>query len=194
MEPNAAVPSVRQPVLTTRQIATAATLGGLCFAWRALGLVIPMPVPGYVIDIREPIYFFSACTHGPVVSIIIALLGGLPTPFPPSIWIGNLVSAPLVAYAWKNLGVWKMPWRLKVPVIYGLYAGWMMVFLTVLMWCSANIMHYWPFWPTYVFAITGGPFVIWWLAGATMVVVLLRAASPSGTAHKPDWIWPFSRR
>lgn len=41
----------RKPVLSTRQIAAAATLGGLCFAWRALGLVIPMPaedhsVPG----------------------------------------------------------------------------------------------------------------------------------------------------
>lgn len=194
MEPRGVATAQKQPMLTTRQIAMAATLGGLCFAWRALGLVIPMPVPGYVIDIREPIYIFSAFTYGPVVSVIISILGGLPTPFPPSVWLGNLIGAPLVAYVWSNLGLWKASWRVKIPLVYVVYAGWMLIFLTVLMWCSANIMHYWPFWPTYVFALTGGPFLIWWLAGATMVVVLLRAASPGGVARKPDWQWPFARR
>jgi hypothetical protein len=192
MEPKEQVIIAKKPLLTTRQIAMAATLGGLCFAWRALGLVIPMPVPGYVIDIREPIYLFSAFMYGPVVSVIVSILGGLPTPFPPSVWIGNLIGAPLAAYAWKNLRLWKAPWKVKVPLVYVVYALWMIIFLFSLMWCSANIMHYWPFWPTFVFALTGGPFLIWWLAGATMVLVLLRASSPDGITREPDWTWPFS--
>lgn len=184
----------KRALLTTRQIAVAATLGGLCFAWRALGLVIPMPVPGFVLDIREAVYVFSAFMYGPIVSFIIGIMGGLPTPFPPMVWIGNLLGATLMAFVWKNLGLWKAPWKVKIPLIYAAYTVYFVIFLTVLMYMAANIMGYWPFWPTYVFAWTSGTSFIWIGVQSTLVVVLVRAVSPGGKTPKPDWIWPGERQ
>ena len=182
------------PLLTTRQIAIAATLGGLCFAWRALGLVIPMPVPGFVIDIREAIYVFTAFVYGPIVSIIISIMGGLPTPFPPMVWIGNAIAAPIMAYMWKNMGLWKVSsWKVKIPLIYGAYFVFFCIFITVLMYCAANIMGYWPFWPTYVFAWTSGAVLIWIAVQGALLAILIRAISPGGKTPKPDWIWPGGR-
>jgi len=180
----------KRALLTTRQIAIAATLGGLCFAWRALGLVIPMPVPGFVLDIREAIYVFSAFVYGPIVSIIIGIMGGLPTPFPPMVWLGNLLGATLMAFTWKNLRLWKAPWKFKIPLIYAAYTVYFVIFFTVLMYMAANVMGYWPFWPTYVFAWSSGTVFIWIGVQSTLVVVLVRAVSAGGKTPKPDWIWP----
>ncbi|MFX1300854.1 MAG: hypothetical protein ACFFDE_07915, partial [Promethearchaeota archaeon] len=49
----------RRPLLTSRQVAMIAAFGGLGFAWRALGLVIPL-YPPYVLDIRESINVIAA--------------------------------------------------------------------------------------------------------------------------------------
>lgn len=183
----------KRPLLTTRQIAIAATLGGLCFAWRALGLVIPMPVPGFVIDIREAIYVFTAFAYGPIVSFIISIMGGLPTPFPPMVWLGNGIAAPIMAFIWKNLKLWKASWKVKIPAIYAVYSIFFTIFLTVLMYMAANVMGYWPFWPTYVFAWTSGACLIWIGVQATLVVVLVRAISPGGKTPEPNWRWPGGR-
>jgi len=82
-----------------------------------------------------------------------------------------------------------LPWKYKVPILYALYAVWMFIFLTILMLYSSYIAHYWPFLPMWTFALTGGPFLIWWAVQATMLIVMLRAASPKGVTREPDWRW-----
>lgn len=58
-----------------------AAFGGLGFAWRALGLIIPL-YPPYVLDIRESILVIAAFAGGPWVSIGAGILMGLPSSVP----------------------------------------------------------------------------------------------------------------
>ncbi len=71
----------RRPLLTSRQVAMIAAFGGLGFAWRALGLVIPL-YPPYVLDIRESINVIAAFAGGPWVAVGVGILIGLPSSVP----------------------------------------------------------------------------------------------------------------
>jgi hypothetical protein len=71
----------RRPLLTSRQVAMIAAFGGLGFAWRALGLIIPL-YPPYVLDIRESINVIAAFAGGPWVAIGVGILIGLPSSVP----------------------------------------------------------------------------------------------------------------
>lgn len=71
----------RRPLLSSRQIGMIAAFGGLGFAWRALGLVIPL-VPPYLLDIRETINVIAAFAGGPFVAIGVGILIGLPSSVP----------------------------------------------------------------------------------------------------------------
>jgi len=73
--------SYRRPLLTSRQVAMIAAFGGLGFAWRALGLVIPL-YPPYVLDIRESINVIAAFAGGPWVAVGVGILIGLPSSVP----------------------------------------------------------------------------------------------------------------
>lgn len=71
----------KRPLLTARQVGMIATFGGLGFAWRALGLVIPL-FPPYLLDIRETINVIAAFAGGPWVSVGVGILIGLPSSVP----------------------------------------------------------------------------------------------------------------
>lgn len=71
----------RRPLLTSRQVGMIAAFGGLGFAWRALGLVIPL-FPPYVLDIRETINVIAAFAGGPYVALGVGILIGLPSSVP----------------------------------------------------------------------------------------------------------------
>lgn len=66
----------RRVWLTTRQIGIVATLGGLGFAYCALGLYIPI-VPPFIVDIREPLAAVIGMAAGPWGALIGGFLMGV---------------------------------------------------------------------------------------------------------------------
>jgi hypothetical protein len=66
----------RRVWLSTRQIGIVAALGGLGFAYCALGLYIPI-VPPFIVDIREPLGVIIGMAAGPWGALIGGLLMGI---------------------------------------------------------------------------------------------------------------------
>ncbi len=99
----------RRPLLSSRQVGMIAAFGGLGFAWRALGLVIPL-VPPYLLDIRETILVISAFAGGPYVAIGVGILIGLPSSVP----YADVVYYPMIGillsiftkYVWRTREEW----------------------------------------------------------------------------------------
>ena len=99
----------RRPLLSSRQIGMIAAFGGLGFAWRALGLVIPL-VPPFLLDIRETINAIAAFAGGPFVAIGVGILIGLPSavPFCDVIWypVFGLLLCPFAKYIYSIRDEW----------------------------------------------------------------------------------------
>jgi len=99
--------SARKPLLTARQVGMVAALGGLGFAWRALGLVLPLP-GAYVFDIRQPLMPIIGFAGGPFVAIAAGILYGLPSGLPMvDLWyypLLGLIVAACAKWVWRHRG------------------------------------------------------------------------------------------
>lgn len=97
-------PPKRRPLLSARQVGMVAAFGGMGFAWRALGLIIPL-YPPFVLDIRETVLVLAAFAGGPYVAIVSGFLMGLPSAIP----VGDTWYYPLLGLS--VCAVAKRTWR-----------------------------------------------------------------------------------
>lgn len=70
--------SERRPLLTSQQIGLAAAFGGAGFAFRALGLAIPL-VPPLVMDPGALMPILAGMAGGPIVGAIVGVARGIPS-------------------------------------------------------------------------------------------------------------------
>jgi hypothetical protein len=68
----------RREIINARQIGLVVALGGIGFAWVALGFLIPL-YPPMIIDLREPTCVLAAMIGGPYVGLIVGIIHGLGT-------------------------------------------------------------------------------------------------------------------
>jgi hypothetical protein len=71
----------RKPLITSRQMGLAAAFGAAAFAFRALGIAIPM-VPPLVIGPGALMPCLAGMAGGPIVGIIVGIARGIPSGLP----------------------------------------------------------------------------------------------------------------
>ena len=173
----------KAPLLTSRQLASAAVFGGLGFATRALGLTVPL-VPPLVIDLRSVFWILGVAGSGPIGAIIVGLLIGLPSAFP-------LASIPdAVAYGLIFCLLYKQIYALKGVVKYVMVAIWATVSIyvgdIVLVWVFVAIYHIYPDMTTglAIDYVTSAP--AWSILGALAIILLMKYAPDYA---EPTWSW-----
>ncbi len=176
-------PKVKRPLMTSRQIGMAASVGGLCFAWRALGLLIPTPVPGMWLDVRAALYPYVSAVGGPIVSLIVHILGQAPTPVffvsVPGLWAANGL---IFAFMYKNLGIYKINRKYRWIFVFIAFA---ISYLVYTSWLSVSMN-----------LVTGTPLYQHWILNMTLyypvavlyngiILNVLLTVTPS----EPRWRW-----
>lgn len=180
-------PQPRKRLMTSRQIGLAASLGGLAFAWRALGLAIPI-VPPFVVDLCHTIEVLGAFSGGPIVSIVISILIGIPT------WdtwidmigyaIGGLTLCLLAPTIWKfrdnKVIAHTLIWYYSIMSAYFIApAYWLTMFHDLLQMIPFKEVMFW------VWSPVGDAWIYTLLRGIPLSLVLELAP---GFAE-PKWSW-----
>lgn len=173
----------RRSLLTARQVGMIAAFGGLGFAWRALGLVIPL-YPPFVLDIRETVNILAAFAGGPYVAIGTGLLIGLPSAIP----LNDILYYPITGILFCLFA--KKIWQLK-----GL-ARWLLAAVSLVaieylvgLPLSAAVINMFgiaPFRPFLLATWLGGTGYIYC---AQMVIPLILAIELAPGFMKPRWSW-----
>jgi hypothetical protein len=121
---------------SSREVGYAAAFGGLAFAFRALGIIIPIGGP-LTADPRDLMQLIGPAFGGPIAGIAIGLLGALPSGLPMLDIPISPVICFLVGLSFRAL---KRPWYyLALPFILALWT-----FLTGL---DLDVLGIMPFWP-----------------------------------------------
>ena len=176
----------RRPLLSARQVGMIAALGGLGFAWRALGLVLPLPGT-YVLDIRQALGPVVAFAGGPYVAITVGILYGLPSGLPMvDLWYYSLMGLIVAVSA-------KWVWRHKGPVGYVVLAL-VIAFATSLVNLLTNIvlsteygLGFVAFWPVnFTTFVLPGANTIYIVAQLMTIFVLIKLFPDY---MNPRWLW-----
>jgi hypothetical protein len=103
------IESGRAPLLTARQIGTAAAFGGAALAVVLAGLTIPIPGTPVVTDPREIFTTTGASLAGPLGGIVIGILAGIAEPgIPLASLLAHIVGGIYNGLVYKNLS-----WRFR---------------------------------------------------------------------------------
>lgn len=177
----------KAPLLTSRQLATAAVFGGLGFATRAMGLTVPL-VPPLVVDLRAVFWILGVAGSGPVGAIIVGLLIGLPSAFP----IASIPDA--IVYGLVFCILYKQIHALKGAVKYVMLAIWAAVSVyvgdLVLVWVFVYIYHIYPDMSTGLAIDYTTSAVVWSILGALAIILLVKYAPEYA---EPTWSWMKSK-
>ena len=177
------VKPARRPRLTARQVGMVAALGGLGFAWRALGLVIPL-YPPYVLDIRETLIVIIGFAGGPWVGIASGILMGLPSSVPMcDVFYYPLVAVVVSAVAktvWRSRGA--KGYALLIVTIAIIEAIALIIFNAEL----AFVLQLVAFWPETVATFAGGTYFVY---VAQEVIPLILCIKFFPDFMKPRWLW-----
>jgi len=178
----------RRPFLTARQVGMVAAFGGMGFAWRALGLVIPL-TPPFVLDIRETVCVLAAFAGGPYVGIASGFLMGLPSAIPVmDTWYYPGI-ALLVCSVTKP--AWKLIKEGKAALGYGLLIV-MIIIAEAIFSILANLLisEYGlglvAFWPETVAYFMAGTFEIYVLQEIIPLILCIRLFP---AFMEPKWLW-----
>jgi hypothetical protein len=169
--------------LTSRQLASAAVFGGLGFATRALGLIVPI-VPPLIFDLRAVFWILGVAGSGPIGAIIVGLLIGLPSAFP-------LASIPdAIVYGLVFCLLYKQIYALKGVVRYVMLAIWATVSVyvgdTVLIIVFTYIYHVYPDLMTGLVIDFTTSSIVWSIAAALGIILLVKYAPEYA---EPTWSW-----
>ncbi|MEM3703473.1 MAG: hypothetical protein QXX79_03510 [Candidatus Bathyarchaeia archaeon] len=178
----------RRPFLTARQVGMVAAFGGMGFAWRALGLVIPL-YPPFVLDIRETVIILAAFAGGPYVGIVSGFLMGLPSAIPlMDIWYYPGIALTVCAVTKR---AWKFIQNGKSALGYGLLIV-TIIFAEAFWGTLANLfiseygLGLVSFWPEQVAFFMGGTYEIYVLQEIIPLLICLKLF-PS--FMEPKWLW-----
>ncbi len=176
----------RRRLITSRQVGLAAALGGLAFAWRALGLNIPW-VPPFVVDLGHTIVLLGSFAGGPYVTAAIAILIGIPSW---DTWIdmlGYFITGLGLCFLAKT--IWKHRNSFGGHLLIWLYSATASYIVAPAYWLLMfdNVLHLIPFKATLL--------VVWSPAGDALPYTLLKAIPLSialvSAPHymEPRWKW-----
>jgi len=178
----------RRPLMTARQVGMVAAFGGMGFAWRALGLVIPL-TPPYVLDIRETVIMLAAFAGGPYVGIASGFLMGLPSAIPVmDIWYYPAIALSLCT-------VTKPAWRLikggKAALGYGLLLVMIIIAEAIFsVLTTLQISEYGlglvSFWPELIAFFMAGTYEIYVLQEIIPLILCIRLFP---AFMEPKWLW-----
>ncbi|MCI8638992.1 MAG: hypothetical protein HFG41_07595 [Coprococcus sp.] len=94
--------SGKKPLLTSNQIGLAAAFGGAAFAFRALGIAVPM-VPPLTMDPGALMPCLAGMCGGPVVGIIVGVARGIPSGTPAvDLWV-QPIKGIYWYFVWKQI-------------------------------------------------------------------------------------------
>lgn len=175
---------VRKVWISSHQIGVAAALGGLAFAWRALGLGIPL-VPPFIVDLCHTITLVGAFAGGPYVAIVIGILIGAATVIPWTDMLGYSLTGVLFCLNVK--GIWRLRgWKRHLLLWW--WAAMHAYFIAPLYWLYMFdfVLHMIPFKTVLLWVWSSGETTIYWLIRAIPLSLLLEFA-PS--FMEPRWLW-----
>ena len=92
----------KKPLLTSNQIGLAAAFGGAAFAFRALGIAIPM-VPPLIMDPGALMPCLAGMCGGPVVGIIVGIARGIPSGTPAVDLLVQPIKGIYWYFVWKQI-------------------------------------------------------------------------------------------
>jgi LytS/YehU family sensor histidine kinase len=84
------------------EVGIAAAFGGLGFAGRVLGLVIPIAA-GFMIDMRAIANIVVPSLGGPMAGIIVGILSGLPSSLPVAELCTHIPNGIIIGYLFRSL-------------------------------------------------------------------------------------------
>jgi hypothetical protein len=178
----------RRPFLTARQVGMVAAFGGMGFAWRALGLVIPL-YPPFVLDIRETVIILAAFAGGPYVGVVSGFLMGLPSAIPlMDIWYYPGIALTVCAVtkqAWKFIKTGKsvLGYAILIVTIIIAEAFWGTLANLFISEYGLGLVS---FWPEQVAFFMGGTYEIYVLQEIIPLLICLKLF-PS--FMDPKWLW-----
>ena len=121
------VESSKKPLLSARQVGTAAAFGGAALALVLAGVTIPIPGTPVVTDPREIFTTIGASLTGPVGGVVVGLLAGIAEPgIPFASLLAHVVGGVFNGLVYKNFS-WRFKekkalslaaWALQVVVYY----------------------------------------------------------------------------
>ncbi|NIU02658.1 MAG: hypothetical protein GWN01_17705 [Nitrosopumilaceae archaeon] len=139
---------VRKPFLTSRQMGLAAAFGAAAFAFRALGLVIPM-VPPLVLGPGALMPCLAGMAAGPIVGIIVGIARGIPSGLPQV----DLILQPFKGIYWAfvfKYGILKIDDEKKRWPIFWIVTFLLQFFVEAPLFIFANsLLGFYPFYPTW---------------------------------------------
>lgn len=142
----------RKPIMTSNQIGLAAAFGGAAFAFRALGIAVPM-VPPLTMDPGALMPCLGGMCGGPIVGIIVGIARGIPSGTPAV----DLWAQPIKGIYWYF--VWKQLTKIKSEkkrwVVFAITTFLLQFFVEQPMFIAGNsfILHLYDFYPTWPFTL-----------------------------------------
>ena len=177
---NASSEEYRRPLLTARQVGIVAAFGGLGFAWRALGLVIPL-IPPWVMDVRYTLLAIASFAGGPYVGIACGILYCIPSPLPFMLDFpqAGVLYASIAYTVWNHRKSWGYVVLIVAAIIIQAY---MQIFDTFFLAYVAQLV---PFWPGLIasFSVPYGIYVI------QVIIPIILAIRLFPDFMKPRWSW-----
>ncbi len=173
----------KAPLLTSRQLTSAAVFGGLGFAASVLGLNIPI-IPPLILDLGAVFWILGVAGSGPIGAVIVGLLMGLPSAFPLA------TVTHVVIYGLVFCMLYKKIYAMKGVIRYVTLAIWAMVSVFVgdlaLIVVSTYIYHIYPDLMTGAVIYTTALSRTRSIAAALSIVLLVRYAPEYA---EPTWSW-----
>jgi hypothetical protein len=143
----------RKSYLTSNQIGLTAAFGGAAFAFRALGIAIPL-VPPLVMDPGALMPCLAGMAGGPLVGAIVGIARGIPSGTP----VVDLWAQPIKGIYWAL--VWKhVILKIKNPkkrwITFGALTFILQFFVEQPMFTAGNafLLDLYPFYPTWPFGM-----------------------------------------
>ena len=140
--------AVRKPFMTSRQMGLAAAFGAAAFAFRALGIAIPM-FPPLVLGPGALMPCLAGMAGGPIVGIIVGIARGIPSGLPHVDLILQPFKGIYWAFVYKFFVLRIKDEKTRWPVFWAV--TWLLSFFleAILFTLALALLGFYPFYPTW---------------------------------------------